>query len=117
LRRVRGLAAALTVAIPAAMFLLLWMHATREFGLAIACGLGLAIFAVVATGTDPHDAAADAAWQAAAPDLPPVVDRATLERDQASMPGPEKPRRGAAGSTPGRDRVAITSSSQQAESK
>jgi len=94
LQRVRALVAAMAVAIPLMIFLLLWLHATREFAVLIACALGLAIFAVVATGTDAHDAAADTAWKEAALDLPPVSDRVILERMQANMPGPEKTKRG-----------------------
>jgi len=86
--------AATLVGIPVTLFLLAWMHATREFGIVMGSAIGLAIFLVVATGTDAHDAAADKAWQAAAPDLPPVSDRAVLERSQVSMPGPDKPKRG-----------------------
>jgi hypothetical protein len=105
LLRVRGLLAGALVGIPVILFLLLWMHATREFGIVIGCGIGLAIFMVVVTGTDAHDAAADAAWQVAAPDLPPVMDRAAMERDQASMPGPVKPKRGGALPREGRDQT------------
>lgn len=101
--RARGLLAGALVGIPVILFLLLWMHATREFGIVVGCGIGFAIFMVVATGTDAHDAAADAAWQVAAPDLPPVMDRAAMERDQASMPGPVKPKRGGALPRDGRE--------------
>jgi hypothetical protein len=90
LRQARALMAGTLVAIPAVLFLVLWMHAPREFGAVVACGLGLAVFLVVVTGTDAHDAAADAAWQLAAAELPPVSDRATMELDQAVMPGPVK---------------------------
>jgi hypothetical protein len=92
LQRVRGLIAAAVVGIPLAAFLFVSLHATREIAAAVGCGVGLAIFAVVATGTDDRDAAADAVWRQAAPDLPPASDRVVLERNQATMPGPEKAR-------------------------
>jgi hypothetical protein len=78
--------------------------------------LGLAVFSVVVTGTDAHDAAADAAWQAAAADLPPVSDRVALERDQVSMPGPVKPKR-AGLSRDGRDQTQDATPESQVESK
>jgi hypothetical protein len=90
LQRVRGLIAATLVAVPLAFFLWFSLHATLWFVGIIAGGVGAAIFATVATRSDANDEAADAAWREAAPDLPPVSDRAALERDQASMPGPEK---------------------------
>jgi len=104
------------IGVPVILFLLFWMHATREFGIVIGCGLGLAVFSVVATGTDAHDAAADAAWQAAAPDLPPVSVRTALERDQASMPGPVKPKRSGP-PRDGRDQWPVAPPVSQMESK
>jgi len=117
LQRVRGLVAAVLVSVPLALFLLVWLHATREFAVLIGCGLGLAIFIVVATGTDAHDQAADAAWREAALDLPPVSDRVILERDQARMPGPEKPRRAGIRPRDGHDDPASVPVSQGAETK
>jgi len=95
LQRVRGLVAAATVGIPLAVFVTLSLHATREVAVLMGAAVGLAIFAVVATQHDAHDEAADAAWREAAPDLPPVSDRVALERLQADMPGPGKPRKAA----------------------
>jgi hypothetical protein len=109
--------AAVLVSVPLAIFLLLWLHATREFAVLIGCALGLAIFAVVATGTDAHDQAADAAWREAALDLPPVSDRITLERVQASMPGPEKSRRGSGRPRDGHADDAGVAAGQEAETK
>jgi hypothetical protein len=60
--------------------------------------VGLAIGLVVGTRTDAHDAAGDEAWRGAAPDLPPVRDRMTLERLQATMPGPDQDRGTSSGS-------------------
>jgi len=117
LQRVRGLVAAVAVSVPLMIFLLLWLHATREFAVLIGCAIGLAIFAVVATGSDAHDAAADAAWKEAALDLPPVSDRVILERMQASMPGPEKPKRAAGRPRDGQDGAPGLASSQEAETK
>ena len=90
MQRVRGLIAATLVAVPLAFFLWFSLHATLWFVGVIAGGVGAAIFGTVATRSDATDEAADAAWREAAPDLPPASDRAALERDQASMPGPEK---------------------------
>jgi hypothetical protein len=90
LQRLLGLIAATLVGVPLAFFLWFWLHAMLWFVGIIAGGVAAAIFAVVATRSDAADEAADAAWREAAPDLPPVSDRAALERDQASMPGPEK---------------------------
>jgi hypothetical protein len=117
LLRVRGVMAGTLVGIPVSLFLLLWMHATREFGIVIGLGLGLAVFSVVATGTDAHDAVADAAWEAAAPDLPPVSDRAALARDQASMPAPLKPKRAGGPARDGREQAPDAPSGSQMESK
>jgi hypothetical protein len=94
LQRVRGIIAAFAVGLPLTAFLKLWLHAPLEAAVAISVVLGVAIFAIVATRSDAHDEAADAAWREAAPDLPPVSDRIALERDQISMSGPGKPRVG-----------------------
>jgi hypothetical protein len=104
LHRLRGVIAALLVGAPLAIFLELWLHAAREVAALIASGVGVAIFAVVATGRDAHDDAADQAWREAALDLPPVSDRIVLARVQASMPGPEKRRRASAVPKMDRDR-------------
>jgi hypothetical protein len=117
LQRVRGLVAATLVGVPLMLFLLVSLHATREFALLIGCGIGLAIFAVVATGTDARDFAADAAWREAAPDLPPVSDRISLERKQASMAGPEKQRRPGGRPRDDHDDAPSETASQEAETK
>ena len=93
MRRVRGLIAAAIVGLPLWCLLFFSLHATRELATIAAACVGLAIFAVVATGTDARDAEADAAWREAAPDLPPASDRITLDRSQATMPGPDRRRR------------------------
>jgi hypothetical protein len=90
------LIAAAVIGVPLSLYIGLWLHGTREVALLVGFGVGLAIFVVVATGTGARDEAADAAWREAAPDLPPVSDRVSLERGQASMPGPGKHRRPAA---------------------
>lgn len=94
MQKIRGLVAAAIIGVPLGAFLFFSLHATREIATLVASGVGLAIFVVVATGTDARDRAADAAWQEAAPDLPPASDRVALERDQATMAGPERARRG-----------------------
>jgi hypothetical protein len=99
LQRIKGLVAAVLVATPLAVFMAFWLHATREFAAVIGLVIGLAIFVVVATRSDSHDEAADAAWRAAALDLPPASDRVILERLQASMPGPDRKRKAAPGKT------------------
>ena len=93
MQKLRGLIAAAIVGVPLGAFLFYSLHATVEIAAIVASGVGLAIFAVVATGADAHGAAADEAWRKAAPDLPPASDRVALERTQAAMPGPEKARR------------------------
>jgi hypothetical protein len=93
LQKVRGLIAAAVVGMPLWCLLFFSLHATREIAAIAAAGVGLAIFAVVATGTDARDARADAAWREAAPDLPPSSDRIALDRSQATMPGPDRGRR------------------------
>lgn len=93
MQRIKGLVAAAVIGVPLGALLFFSLHASREIAALVGCGVGLAIFAVVATGTDARDAAADEAWRQAAPDLPPASDRLTLERNQAAMPGPEKGRR------------------------
>jgi hypothetical protein len=94
LQRVRGLIAAAIVGLPLWCLLFFSLHATRELATIGAACVGLAIFAVVATGTDARDAEADTAWREAAPDLPPASDRVTLDRSQATMPGPDRRRTG-----------------------
>jgi hypothetical protein len=104
MQRLRSLALALCVGGILSLFLSWWMHAILVFSLLIGGGLALAIFAVVATGPNPRDAETDAAWRAAAPDLPPVSDRARLERIQAAAPRADgaHPKAARRDSTPGR---------------
>ncbi len=119
LQKVRGVMAAILVGVPLALFMVLGptLHAPREIGVVVGVGVGIAIFAVVATRSDAHDDAADAAWREAALDLPPVSDRIILARVQASMPGPGKHRRS---QTPPRDdsyRVKDDATSERADEK
>jgi hypothetical protein len=93
LQKVKGLLAASLVGLPLAAWLFYSLHATVEIAALAGSAVGLAIFAVVSTGADARGTAADEAWREAAPDLPPASERAALERNQASMPGPEKGRR------------------------
>jgi hypothetical protein len=85
----KGVFAAFAVGIPLGLYLHLWLHGTLLFTLVAVGALGTGIIIVVGTRSDRTDAAADAAWQAAAPDLPPVSDRRALETSQARLPGPE----------------------------
>jgi hypothetical protein len=118
LQRVRGLIAAALVGVPLGIFVTVSLHATREVAALLGLIVGLAVFAVVATGTATRDLAADAAWREAAPDLPPVMDRMILERNQASMPGPGKQRRSAVrASRDGEPAQSIDTASQGAEPK
>ena len=71
-------------------FLTIWMHAVEWLAAPASMSLGLAILAVVGTRSDDNGAALDAAWRAAAPDLPPVSDRVTLEQAPIRIPGPAK---------------------------
>ncbi len=98
MQRVRGLIAGSLVGVPLGAFMILWLHAV-VWAAALGGGtVGLAIFAVVATRRDVREEAADAAWREAAPDLPPVSDRAILERLQVKLPGPGRQRKTSPGS-------------------
>jgi hypothetical protein len=105
LQRIRGLIAGSLVGVPLGIFLLFTLHATREAGALVGFAVGLAVFVVVATGTDARDQIAEAAWREAAPDLPPVSDRVALEQSQRTMPGPHKQRRTASRAHDDRHRV------------
>jgi hypothetical protein len=94
LQRVRGIISATLVGVPLSAFLWFWLHAPLEVSILISVVLGAVIFTIVASRSDWHEAAEDAAWRDAAPDLPPVSDRRILELDQLHMPGPEKSQRG-----------------------
>jgi len=71
-------------------FLTIWMHGVEWFSALASMALGLAILAVVGTRGDDDGAALDAAWRAAAPDLPPASDRVTLEQAPIRISGPTK---------------------------
>ena len=79
------------------VFLTLWMRGNMPFDALISVIIGVAIVSVVGTGKDERNVSADAAWQAAAPDLPPYSERVALEHDHYPMPVPvpvpAKPRR------------------------
>ena len=117
MQRIRGLIAGTLVGVPLGVFVTITLHATREVAALIGFAVGLAVFAVVATGTNPQDEAADAAWRAAAPDLPPASDRIVLERTQASMPGPIKQKRTGARSHDSEGAHPNGAASQESESK
>ena len=72
-------------------FLTIWMHAVEWLAAPASLALGLAILAVEGTRRDDNGAALDAAWRAAAPDLPPVLDRFAMEQAQIRIPGPSMP--------------------------
>ena len=96
MQRVRGLIAGTVVGVPLGVFMILALHAV-VWAAALGGGLvGLAIFAVVATRSDGHEGAADAAWREATTDLPPNSDRVTIERLQAHLPAPAKRRKASA---------------------
>ena len=71
-------------------FLTIWMHGAEWFAALASMALGLAILAVVGTRGDDNGAAIDAAWRAAAPDLPPVSNRLNLEQAPVRVPGSAK---------------------------
>jgi hypothetical protein len=91
----RGIAAGTVVAIPLAIFILWWLSGVLLIAIFIAGGVGVGAAIIVGTRTDTTDIAADEAWRAAAPDLPPVSDRAAMEKRQVSMSGPGKSRKAA----------------------
>ena len=118
MQRLRGLITGALVGVPLGIFVTVTLHATREYAVLIGSAVGLAVFAVVATGTNARDELADAAWREAAPDLPPVSDRIILERTQANMPGPGKQRRtGARLRDDSEGAQSSDAASQEAESK
>jgi hypothetical protein len=93
-QRVRGLLVGFLVGASVGVWVFLTLHAIVLAAVAWGGIVGLAIFAVVATRSDPADEAADAAWRVAAPDLPPTSDRLTLERAQEHIDGPDAGHRG-----------------------
>lgn len=92
MRGLQDLGAAIIVGILLSIFLVLGLHATWPFAIGASGVLALAIVAVVGTRSSEKDSAADDAWLAAAPDLPPSSDRRAMEAVQGRMPGPEKSR-------------------------
>jgi len=87
MQALRGLGSALIVCVVLCVFLVVTMGAPWTIALVASGVLGLAILAVVGTRTGEKELTADAAWRAAAPDLPPAADRRELEAAQAPMPG------------------------------
>jgi hypothetical protein len=93
-QRVEGLVVGSVVGASLGFWMFLTLHAILLAAVLAGGIVGLAIFAVVATKRDPADEAADAAWRAAAPDLPPASDRIALERAQEHIDSPDARRRG-----------------------
>lgn len=87
---IKGILAGAIVGIPLSIYLAIMLDALPVFAVLAGFGIGLAIFAVVATRTAREDAAADLAWRTAASDLPPASDRRELEATQSRMAGPEQ---------------------------
>ncbi len=105
MRTLKGFGAALTVSSVFTVWLVVMLGASWLFAMIGSGIVGLSILAVVLTGTTERDIAADAAWLAAAPDLPPASDRRRLERGPAPAPAPRASRTGAGGRVkPGADR-------------
>jgi hypothetical protein len=94
MRALQGLGAAVVVAAALSLWLVVGMGASYVFAVVAGAVLGLVILAVVGTRSGPRDVQADAAWRAAAPDLPPASDRRAMESSQTQIPGPEKARPG-----------------------
>lgn len=93
MRALQSLGSAIVVGSVFSFFLVGLLGATWPFAIFSSLLLGIGIIAVVATQTSDKEGESDAAWLAAAPDLPPASDRRALEIAQATMPGPEKTRR------------------------
>jgi hypothetical protein len=98
----KGVAAAIIVCIPLSLNLYFWLHGTLLVTALICAVLGLSIVLIVGTRSDQTDAAADAAWLEAAPDLPPASDRRSMETAQRRLPGPRAAGKQAAEKTPRR---------------
>lgn len=94
MQRFKGIAAGAVIGVPLGAYVHLQLHGILAVAILAGVCVGLPIAFVVGTRSDARDAAADAAWRAAAPDLPPVSDRRALERLQATMPAPGASRRG-----------------------
>jgi hypothetical protein len=92
MRALQSLGSAIVVGSVFSFFLVGLLGATWPFAIFSSLVLGIGIIAVVATQSSEKEGAADAAWLEAAPDLPPGLDRRTMEMAQATMPGPERTR-------------------------
>ncbi len=86
---IKGVIAGTVVGVPLAAYLVAMLNALPLFAALAGLGMASAILAVVGTRTAREDAAADLAWRAAAPDLPPASDRRVIEELQVRMAGPE----------------------------
>ncbi len=86
MRALQGFAAALVVASVFGTFMVVFLGASWLFALIASGAIAIGILAVVLTRTSERDVAADAAWVAASPDLPPASDRRALERSQIPVP-------------------------------
>jgi len=84
----KGVGAAVVVGVPLGLYFHFWLRGTLPFTALLVGVMSLGIIIVVGTRSDEADAAADLAWRAAAPDLPPVSDRRSMEAAQRHMPGP-----------------------------
>lgn len=94
MRALQSLGSAIVVGSVFSFFLVGLLGATWPFAILSSLLLGIGIIAVVATRSSDQEGEADAAWLEAAPDLPPGSDRRAMEMTQATLPGPEKTRRG-----------------------
>jgi hypothetical protein len=96
MRGLQALTAAIVLGIPLTLYLVFWLHAVWPFAIGASGVLGIGVFAIVGTRSGEKDLAADAAWLAAAPDLPPASERKTMESAQAHIAGPDEMHRVAA---------------------
>jgi len=90
MRTLKALGPALVVSIAFSWWLVNMLGAGWVFAIGSSSLIGLSIFAVIRSRPTQGDWLADEAWRAAAPDLPPVSDRRSLEQAQEAIPGPEK---------------------------
>jgi MFS superfamily sulfate permease-like transporter len=91
MHRTRALLTGLAVGIVSCLYLLLWMRWSIAISGAMSAVVGLAIASVVGTGHADRRDSADAAWEAAAPDLPPHSERVAMEQSQSNIPAPVAP--------------------------
>ncbi len=92
MHRTRALATGAVMGVVAFLYLAGWMRGDVLLSLVLSLMVAIAIASVVGTAKDTHNAAADAEWLAAAPDLPPFSERTSLERSQAHIAAPRKAR-------------------------